>query len=94
MPAFAIQRKVLTAGVSTPITAPFPCSGVVVGNATPGDVQVLSQTTDATQYLIITAGYEHMFQSPGGHLFRFDFAEIAFYLNSVAGGAVVLTWLS
>lgn len=94
MAAFTIQRKTLNAGAVTPITPPYPCALVKIGNATADDVHVLSQSLDTSQYSVIAAGFEETFDGTARSLYRGGpGGEVAFYLLSIAGGPVVLKWL-
>lgn len=93
MPAFTLQRRTLIAGAVTPITPPYPCSLVKIGNATADDLRVLSQGVDVAQYSVIAAGFEETFDGSGRALFSGGpQGFVAFYLISVAGGAVILKW--
>lgn len=100
MPAPAgviIQRyagaSAMAVGSPVALTPPQECAGVVVGNATPGDIQILSQTTDLTQYEVISAGYAWTFIHPGTARV-FQPSTPAFYLVLTQAGPVTVQWLA
>ena len=89
-PALAVRRVTLLAGVTTPVYPPRECHDVTVGNATVGDLTIYSTPDDASRGLIVAAGYERNL-TVRAHYFRST--EIAFWLNAVSAGDVVLTWI-
>jgi hypothetical protein len=86
---FRITRLLLVAGVKTPVTPPIVAQNVTIGNGTAGDLEV--HTTDASnlEYLVIASQYERTIQLNRP---RFSFESVALWLNSVAGGTVVIQW--
>ncbi len=87
---FAITRTTLVAGTTTEIRAARDCQRVSIGNATPDDLKVYTIKDDETAQMKITAGYWEDFE-----LQRTSFLkeQIAFWVNAVVGGDVVVKWL-
>ena len=88
---FQIKRILLLTGVQTEVLAPMTCQSVTIGNATTGDVRVISEA-DGSQYLTIASGFERIIWSPQpvGSMFQRD--QIALWLQAVDTGTVILTW--
>lgn len=86
---FRITRLTLVAGVKTPVSPPIVAQNVTIGNGTAGDLQVHTTNDSDLEYLVITSQYERTIQLNRS---RFSFEAVAFWLNSVAGGTVVIQW--
>lgn len=84
--AFAIERRTLVAGESTPI---YPNYGqmVTIGNGTSTDLLLYSSDGDELAFLSISAGYERDLR-----VSSFQVGQVAFWLKSSVGGAVTLIW--
>ncbi len=92
--AFWIERVTLRANVVQGIKAPRLVRSVSIGNGTAGDVKVYSHNgglDDSIHYLVIAAGYEREITAPAP-VFGSD-ASLDFWLESDAGGLVVIAWL-
>ena len=91
MVPFEIARTALLAGIQTAVLAPRTCQSVTIGNATTGDVRVISDTA-GTQYLTIASGFERILWLPQPVSGQFRKGMIVFWLQAVNDGTVVLTW--
>ena len=89
--AFRFGRVTLAPGVLTAITPPRWSSGVMVGVvAGGGDTKVYSSSdTTQNEYRTVAAGYEWVLTLD---VKAFSPNEVAFWLQSVAGADIVLTW--
>lgn len=88
--AFSARRVTLGAGVTTLVRPPREATACTILNGTAGDLTVYSTPDDAAAFVIIAAGYERQIATGGT---RFQQRDIAFWLNSVGGGLVILLWV-
>lgn len=89
-PAFQINRRILAAGVLTDIKPTIAVArDVIVQNATGADLEVHSSTS-GTDYVVIVAGFERSFE---GHYQLYTRNDVALWLKSPLGGAVILIWI-
>jgi len=89
---FEIQRVTLGAGApQTPVLPPMTCQSCTVGNATAGDLRIITDVGGAG-YLLVASGFERVIWLPQvqSGLFRKDM--IAFWLQADQAGTVILTW--
>jgi hypothetical protein len=88
---FEIQRVALLAATQTPILPPRTCQSCTIGNATTGDLRVITDEAGA-QYLIVASGFERViwFPQPTSGQFRKDM--VGFWLQAADAGTVILTW--
>lgn len=92
MPNLKVQRVQLAAGSVVGIVPPAVAHKVTVGNATADDLRLYDQNQDLTQYVVVGSGFERELKSDDGrHLFNPN--AVAFYVNAIAGGSVVLQWI-
>ena len=88
---FQIKRIALLAGVQTEVYPPMTCQSVTIGNATTGDVRVISEE-DGSEYLTIASGFERIIWSPQPVGSMFQRNQIGLWLQAVDAGTVILTW--
>ena len=92
MPAENIQRVTLPANQVTAVLPPINAHGVVIGNATAGELRRTHQKTDLAQYEACGAGFTLTVTAyDGAH--KFVQGQVAFYLIALAGGPVSLRWI-
>lgn len=88
------QRQSVTAATRTTILAPAVATGVVIGNATTGDLRVYpadSLDNGQTGYLVIASGYDRELLTHQARWFQPQ--QHAFDVEADASGTLVLVWL-
>lgn len=92
MPALDTQRVALVAGEITRITPRIDAHRVSIGNATADDVRIYGDGTDSANYVVVASGFERVLDTKESRV-RFSRFNVAFSLNAIAGGTVVLEWM-
>lgn len=88
---FQIERLTLQAGQQTEIIPPVTCQSVTIGNATGGDLRVITDEAGAN-YLIVVDGFERVIWLPTPTSGLFHRAQVGFWLQAAMTGTVILTW--
>ena len=88
---FLIQRVALLAAQQTEILAPRTCQSCTIGNATTGDLRVITDEA-GVGYLIVQSNFERIIWLPRVDSPQFRKDAIAFWLQADDAGEVILTW--